>query len=524
MRHGVSWPPNRITALSIASSVLVTLVLLAPVTAEAGYLNLPSLPPPLAGGSENPSPIGQAHLLPLTHDQSLRLKGGTTPSPGSSGGQTMFIHVGGAPWGETYDPAIARLFVASTANGNVSVIDTLTNRVVSNVSIPYGSYKPVFDGSDGLVYVTSQAFQIYAINATSDQVVGSSSIGPAPEGEAYAPISGEVYIAGLAENNVTVFSGVNAAVPFANITEIRVGQNPYGLGFDAATGDVYVANEGDGSVSIIDCRTNQVVGLIPHVQPGPAVVADSANGNVFVGGNDVYGHANVTMISGVTNKVVAVALTGNGSGGAAYDPVTGDIYVTQRYNFSNDVSGVTVLDGITDRIVGHLPTQLGPIAVTYAGFNHELYTSDADTGNVSLLLPLYSISFHETGLPEGTPWTVTLNNQSLGSNASNVSFTGADGPYEYAVRPIGNYTATPSAANITLVGANVTFQISFSNGTLKSHPSTTYLGLTTAEWWLTLAVLVVVVGVAIPVLFRRKRRTVPPAGPPPNGSVTGHAR
>lgn len=524
MRRRLVRPPNRISTLTVAAGVLVAVALLTPAIAQpatvALSLRLP-FPGTGIGGSQFAS---QVQVLSLTSNTNAQLAGAATVVPEVTGPQAMLIHVGGAPWGETYDPANARLFVASTSNGNVSVVDTITNRVVANVSFPayYDSYKPIFDASDGLVYVSLSPFQMSAINATTDLIAGSTSIGSGLEGEAYDPANGDIYVADLTSNTVTVFSGENATVPFTNISAITVGQNPYGVGFDAVTGDVYVANEGDSSVSIIDCRTNQVVGLLPAIQPGPAVVADSANGNVFVGGNDVYGHANVTVINGTTNDVIATILTRNGTGGEAYDPVTGDVYVTQRYNGSTSERSVTVISGTTDRIVGSLPSQQAPIGVTYGDFNHELYVADSATGNVSLLLPLYSMSFHESGLPAGTPWAVTLNNQSVGSNDSNVSFTGADGPYHYSVQPVGNYSASPSSANFTLAGANMTLEISFSNGSTKSIPSTTYPGLTATEWGLALLVLVLIAGVAVFVLFRRRRRAGPPAGPSPKADVTGH--
>jgi YVTN family beta-propeller protein len=506
LRQG--WPQNRTRVLSVGSGLLVALILLASITAQAGTPTAFSRSPSSETGSGIPFAEGQAHWLPMTSGQVSQPADGPTAGPDFSGPQTMVIYVGGAPWGETYDPANARLFVANGMGTNFSVISTVTNQVIAVVGTPYEYGWPVYDSADGFVYLGDAV-----INASTYEIVTNVS-GPQYT-EAYDPANQDVYEADPGLNNVVVINGE------AVVGTIPVGQYPYGMGYDSANRDLYVANEGSSSLSVINSSTNQVTGTISSVQPGPAVVEDTANGNMFVGGNEGFGRTNVTVVSGATNRVVATVLTGNGSGGEAYDPVTGDIYVTQRYDTTADVQNVTVINGTTDKIVGSLITQQGPIGVTYSDFNHELYAADSDTGNVSLLLPLHSIAFRETGLQAGIPWTVTLNNQSLGSSTSVVSFTGADGPYQYTVHPIRNYTLSPSSANFTVVGTNVSIEISFSNGTLKSPPSTTYLGLTASEWWLALGVLVIIVGVAVFVLSRPKRRAGPPSNPVPKEGVTG---
>ncbi len=44
---------------------------------------------------------------------------------------------------------------------------------------------------------------------------------------------------------------------------ISVGNTPYGIGLNTATSMIYVPNNGDGNVSVIDGSTNTVTGTIP---------------------------------------------------------------------------------------------------------------------------------------------------------------------------------------------------------------------------------------------------------------------
>ncbi len=66
------------------------------------------------------------------------------------------------------------------------------------------------------------------------------------------------------------------------MTATIVGNDPDGVAVDPAAGTVYVANDGDGTVSVIDVATNSVTATIP-VGSGPyAVAADPAAAAVYV--------------------------------------------------------------------------------------------------------------------------------------------------------------------------------------------------------------------------------------------------
>jgi len=371
------------------------------------------------------------------------------------------IAVGSYPFGEAYDPQDARLFVADFGDSNISVVNTVTNKLVATIPLTYGLEDPAYDASNGLVYIGDCCSSVYAINATTDHAIASIALGTgctpgcAPVRAVYDSDNDDVYTVDGFTNNLSVINEQRV------IGTVGAGISPDGLGFDEWNGDLYVSNDVINAVSVVDGATNQVVGSIPSVQSGPAVVANPANGDVFVAGTNGTDHANVSEISATSDAVVNIASTGNAAGGAAYDPITGNIYVTQRHNISGDVSGVAVLNGTSDGLISLLPSQEGPIGIAYDDFNHEMYVADSDTNNLSLLFPLRSISFDESGLPDGANWSVSLNNMSLASNTSVVPFTGADGPFQYLIHHVPGYTVTPRIGNFTVSGSNVTVDVTF---------------------------------------------------------------
>lgn len=86
---------------------------------------------------------------------------------------------------------------------------------------------------------------------------------------------------------------------------------------------------------------------------------------------------------------------------------------------------------------------------------------------------LYSVSFDETGLLNGTKWTITLGGSNGSSTSSTIAFERSNGSYSYTVGILKNYYATPSAGNVTVSGRNITINITFKhNLTIILFPAT----------------------------------------------------
>ncbi len=85
------------------------------------------------------------------------------------------------------------------------------------------------------------------------------------------------------------------------------------------------------------------------------------------------------------------------------------------------------------------------------------------------------VTFHETGLPSGLAWTVSVEGVAHSSTTPYVNFSLPSGPaYPYTVSPEGGYTAVPSSGNVNVAGVPQTVSITFySNvpGASMSTPS-----------------------------------------------------
>ncbi|MGC8681208.1 MAG: thermopsin family protease [Thermoplasmata archaeon] len=97
---------------------------------------------------------------------------------------------------------------------------------------------------------------------------------------------------------------------------------------------------------------------------------------------------------------------------------------------------------------------------------------------------LYTVTFYETGIPNGTPWSVTMNGLTLQSTSNNITFNVTTGNYSYQVSEIPGYVATPSSGYINVVNSSVSQNILFKP--VLYNVTFTESGLSSGTWGITI--------------------------------------
>jgi YVTN family beta-propeller protein len=158
-----------------------------------------------------------------------------------------------------------------------------------------------------------------------------------PRAIVFSPAKGKVYAVDVDHNAVDVYT-VLSDRPH----RIAVGSAPVSVAVNSANGRVYVANAGDGTVSVLDPDSDAVIAAVP-VGPHPySIAADPATGNVFV--THTFGNQ-VSLLDGATNKVTQID-TGSVDL-IAVDSRSGTIYLL-GYG-----GAVTVLDEASRKFTRH---------------------------------------------------------------------------------------------------------------------------------------------------------------------------
>jgi YVTN family beta-propeller protein len=246
------------------------------------------------------------------------------------------------------------------------VINATTNTIFkivnsSTYNFPVGAlYNPVLNtvliSNSGSNYLTVINAATWKADAKTI-IVGVGKEQPAFL--AYNPSNREIYVSLLTVNfdecgdNVTVLSASSDKV----IKTIGVSSCPAGIAFNPANNETYVANQGSGTISVINLKDQVVktIKLSPNSQPFGVNYGD---GKIYVGDREL---SNVCIIS-ASNKVKTVSGFASGPYIGAYDPRNGYEYVVDF-----DASEVQILIGT--KISSHsISLILGPAGITTSAY------------------------------------------------------------------------------------------------------------------------------------------------------------
>jgi YVTN family beta-propeller protein len=298
----------------------------------------------------------------------------TTPTGSIPGGVTFVIPSSATVGAKTVSAKDAASNIASATFTVVKPTITLNPK-----SGPAGTILTV-TGS-GFVFEGSVTVKFDGMGATPGSVVATKTVGNEPVGVAFDSANGNLYVSNRGSNTVSVINGLTNSIVGSPIS---VGNGPRGVAFDPANGYVYVTNQGSNSVSVINGATNKLAtgftNPIPVGNVPIGIVFDSTHNQLFV---SHYGSGDVKVISGVTNTVVATIGVGDNPDSMAFDSANGYIYVT---NFAD--GSVSVIDSSTNALAsGPNPIAVGsnPLSAAFDPLNGYIYVVNFGSGTVSVI-------------------------------------------------------------------------------------------------------------------------------------------
>jgi len=197
------------------------------------------------------------------------------------------------------------------------------------------------------------------------------------------------------------------------MSSITVGDSPYAMAYDNATGLLYVCNQNQGTVSIVSPGSSSIV-FVESGLPAGSSWGVSLNGTV----------------SNSTTATIAFA--------QPYGP----------YPFT-----VGVEAGYAVRPASGLINLIGPAVAVDVSFAPSNTTPPPTTYLVSLL---------ESGLSAGTDWTVSLGGVISSASGDSINFEERNGTYSLRVNPIPEYLAN-FTSSIVVAGAPVQLNVTFSS-------------------------------------------------------------
>ena len=192
------------------------------------------------------------------------------------------IKVGSSPSALAINPTGTRLYVSNGGSSTVSVVDTATNKEITRFSVGSQPSGLAVSPDGTRVYALSRySDSVTVISTATNTVIGSAKVGDSPRGVVVSPNGQQIYVTNYNSGTVSVMNTVgNTPVLLKTIT---VGTQPEGIAMTKDGSLVYVAN-GKDTVSVIDTRTNTVIGS-PIAIDSPA---ESGAHAIAVSGSKIY--------------------------------------------------------------------------------------------------------------------------------------------------------------------------------------------------------------------------------------------
>jgi YVTN family beta-propeller protein len=217
------------------------------------------------------------------------------------------------------------------------------------------------------MHVTGPTNTVSAISDSNYKVLANVTVGQNPSGIAYDSALHEIYVTNQGLGTVSVISDMSNSV-VATI-DLNTNSSHGGISnivYDSGKGEMFVSSYAYGGVLVISDKTKQVVATIPlGNDPYPtALTYDSGQGEIYVSyqGLPEKNPANfMSAISDTTNSVIAtVPLDNSIPSPGAYDSATGEIYMPNPIN-----SSLLIISDETHTVVGSIPLEHYPMGVAY---------------------------------------------------------------------------------------------------------------------------------------------------------------
>jgi YVTN family beta-propeller protein len=248
-------------------------------------------------------------------------------------------------------------------NNAITVFDPTSESIVTTISDPGAPTSLAFDPANGNIYADDvDTNQVSVVNGSTNVVEATVDVGSLPVADAVDPSNGNIYVACAWSDSVSVLSGSNNSL----IANLSVGSYPEILAVNGANGEVFVGNIGGTNVSVIS-PTNETAYASIAVGGAPAAeMYDAATGDIYVPVG-----SKVQVVNGTTNMITSTFATGTGTRSGAIDPRSGDLYIPC---FSS--SNITVYSPTKGKVVSNIPLFTRPELVAYDPINGDLYITE----------------------------------------------------------------------------------------------------------------------------------------------------
>jgi YVTN family beta-propeller protein len=473
----------------------------------------------------------------------------------SSGAIEALVPVGLAPEAIAPVPTTDSIYVANAASGNVSVVNATTLNVTSSIPTPNLPLGLAYDSAQGVVLVVqSGANAVDILSVLHETVVGAVEVGSSPSGIALDPTTGTAFVTSVGSGTLSALGTVGYDVTVAetglpsnstwwfNLTAtasystssshltFRLINGTYAYttatsapGFSGPSGVLLIQGRPTNltvSFALVKAEVSfDAVGL----PPGTRWFVNLSNGFAHSSTSDLL---TFNLTDGFYQYTVASAnrsyAPNHGSGSFT---VQGSLLAFE-IQFTGYPSPVSFHEfGLPNGTEWWVRTGGGQFTTSHTvmviGFLNGTYAYTTGTANSSYQGPqgsfrvdgslvsvnltyrllVYPVTFAESGLANGTLWSIDIHHQRISSSNATLVVNLPNGSYSFSISPPPGYSASPTSGSLSVSGSSVDQAVAF---------TATSPGISSRTYWIAgIAVGAFAAGTVAFLIARRRRLTEP---------------
>jgi YVTN family beta-propeller protein len=288
------------------------------------------------------------------------------------------MKVAGVPTAVAVNPNTNMAYVSNSRSNTVSIINTVNDRVVDNVTVGNSPYGLAVNHFENTIYVANfRSNTVSVVDGSTNTVVDTIKVDTNPLEVVVNPDTNMIYVANYGSNTVSVIDGFTNRI-LANVTLDRIPSGDLagmGLAIDLYRNLIYVAKSNSDSVSVIDGTTNDVIANVT-VGNHPASLAVNPDTNLVYVAN---ARSNtVSVINGTSNGVVRTINVGANPDSVVLNPNTNMIYAANL-----DSDSVSVINGSTNDVLANVTVGKGPQGLAVNPDTNTIYVANFRSNTVS---------------------------------------------------------------------------------------------------------------------------------------------
>ncbi len=363
--------------------------------------------------------------------------------------------------------------------------------VVATITVGSDPEALAFDATDNKMFVANQAGggtasdpgNLTVINPATNTISGwislpysSNSGAPGPNSLAYDGANGELYVVDEDNMHLSVLdAATNANLSWLSLTT-SAGLSG-ALALDSNSGTLFMVSYDNQSVYTIDTASNTLTGNF-YTEPANANLLqlpqqecfDPANGDLYVGQQNAYGTgspSDLVVDNAASHAFITNFTTASSEGTCVYDSTNGDIYaVGGTGNLLMVINGATNTLTTTITYTG----STGAAGIAFDPNNGYLYTADSSSSTVHVfdgatntLLGSIPVATDPRDIAfDSTNGDIYVGSTYASLNSGTVSVIDPNAVSSSGGPTISSFTASPSTISL---GQSTTYSVSVSGGT-----------------------------------------------------------